>query len=68
MVHLSTFERTRVVAIFNDLKEQGVGNKFKKAKQRGIDISESGVRLIMAKWFILNSTFSLSIIYKLSSL
>ena len=51
MVHLSTFERLGVIANFDDLKELGVTNKFKKASQiwteKDIDISEIGVRKIM---------------------
>jgi hypothetical protein len=49
------FERNNVVCIYEELKiGVGIGNKCKKvsdiAKERGINISESGVRLIIYKW------------------
>jgi hypothetical protein len=49
------FERNNVVCIYEELKTGvGIGNKCKKvsdiAKERGINISESGVRLIIYKW------------------
>ena len=54
MGHLSPFERMRFIAIFENLKEIGCGNKCKRvshlAKQSGFSISESGVRLIVDKW------------------
>jgi hypothetical protein len=55
MGHLSTYERNNVVCIYEELKTGlGIGNKCKKvseiAKERGINISEAGVRLIIYKW------------------
>ena len=54
MGHLSTVERNKVVSIYEELKTgTGIGNKCKKvsemAKGQGIEISESGVRLIISK-------------------
>ena len=44
----------RIIAIFENLKEIGCGNKCKRvshlAKKSGFSISESGVRLIVDKW------------------
>ena len=47
------FERMRIIAIFENLKDIGCGNKCKRvshlAKKSGFSISESGVRLIVDK-------------------
>ena len=54
MGRLSTFERLRVIEIYSKFNKFGFGNKCKAvsqyAKEKGIGISESGVRLIMEKW------------------
>ena len=55
MGHLSTYERNNVVCIYEELETgAGIGKKCKKvseiAKERGINISEAGVKLIIYKW------------------
>ena len=56
MVHLSPLERLRVIVIYNDLKDIGNTNKCHKVSQlatdKGISISESGVRKILTKWLL----------------
>ena len=53
MGHLSTFERMKVIKIFNDYRQPGI-NKYDKvselARQKGIEISGRGVRDIISKW------------------
>ena len=56
MENFSTFERNNVVCIYEELKTGvWIGKKCKKvseiAQERGINITESGVRLIIYKWF-----------------
>jgi hypothetical protein len=54
MPRLSTTERMQVIAIFYEIKNLVVRNQCKKvaeiARQRNINISEEGVRLILIKW------------------
>ena len=53
MGHLSTFERMKVIEIFNELQQPGI-KKFEKvsqlAKKKGIEISSRRVRDIVEKW------------------
>ena len=51
MTRLSPTQRMQVIATYNDLNDQ---NRCKKVseimKERNIEISEEGVRLILKKW------------------
>jgi Fe2+ transport system protein B len=54
MTHLSPTHRMQVIAIYNDLNDLRVQNICQKVseitKERNIEISEEGVRLILKKW------------------
>jgi hypothetical protein len=54
MPRLSTTERMQVIAIFYEIKNLVVCNQCKKVaeitRQRNLNISEEGVRLILIKW------------------
>jgi hypothetical protein len=54
MTRLSPTQRMQVIAIYNDLNDLRVQNICKKVseikKERNIEISEEGVRLILKKW------------------
>ena len=53
-MRLSKNQRLVVIAIYNDLNGLGIRNKCKKtaqlASERGIEISERGIRLMLRKY------------------
>ena len=72
MGRLSTFERLRVIEIYSKFNKFGFGNKCKAvsqyAKEKDIDISESGVRLIMEKWETTSILLYNKLIFEISNL
>ena len=66
MPRLSTTERMQVISIFYEIKNHDGRNKCKKvaeiARQRNINISEEGVRLILIKWRSCKNLFHILII------
>ena len=50
-MHLAASQRTVLIEIYNDLKDLKVANKCKKVVEleKGIEITEQGLRLILRK-------------------